>query len=228
MADSNWIEIGRIVAPQGVRGEVRVYPSSDFPERFLEPGARWIKHPQRPDPEPVALVKGRSMDGKGLYVVKLDGIDDRTQAEALRGCALLVPAEERPNLEEGEFYAADLMGLRVILQDSGVEIGLVTDLYEAGNDLLEVTLHPSALDSGVAKPTAAMATSGAVAHADLASSGSSSRDGDAPKAGKQKQPAKGGRQARKVLVPFVEAIVPDINLAAGCLYLTPPDGLLDV
>lgn len=191
MIDTDWIEIGRIVAPQGVRGEVRIYPSSDFPERFLEPGPRWIKSPHKPQPQPVVLVRGRSLDGKGLYVVKLEGIDDRTQAETLRGCALLVPAAERPDLEEGEFYAADLMGLRVILQATGAEIGLVTDLYEAGNDLLEVTLHPS-------EPP--------------------------PEASDQPQ-AK--CKPRKVLVPFVEAIVPVVDLAQGCLYLTPPDGLLE-
>ncbi len=184
MADTDWIEIGRIVAPQGVRGEVRIYPSSDFPERFLDPGPRWLKRPQRPEPEAITLLRGRSLDGKGLYIVKLEGIDDRTQAEALRGCALLVPAEDRPDLEEGEFYAADLMGLRVILQATGSEVGLVTDLYEAGNDLLEVTLHPGE-----------------------------------PEAHDKPNP-------RKVLVPFVEAIVPVVDLAQGCLYLTPPEGLL--
>lgn len=187
MAETDWIEIGRIVAPQGVRGEVRIYPSSDFPERFVEPGSRWLKRPQQPEPQPITLVRGRCLEGKGLYVVKLDGIDDRTQAEALRGCALLVPAGDRPDLEAGEFYAADLMGLRVILQDGGVEIGLVTDLYEAGNDLLEVTLHPR----------------------------------ESPC-----QP-QGNPKPRRVLVPFVEAIVPTVDLAQGCLYLTPPDGLLE-
>lgn len=194
MADTDWIEIGRIVSPQGVRGEVRVYPSSDFPERFLDPGPRWLKRPQRPDPEAITLVQGRSLDGKGLYIVKLEGIDDRTQAETLRGCALLVPAEDRPDLEEGEFYAADLMGLRVILQATGAEIGLVTDLYEAGNDLLEVTLHPSASQSEIPDT--------------------------------QDQP-KDKTKSRKVLVPFVEAIVPVVDLAQGCLYLTPPEGLID-
>lgn len=187
MADTDWIEIGRIVAPQGVRGEVRIYPSSDFPERFLEPGPRWLKRPQGKTLEPITLVRGRSLDGKGLYVAKLEGIDDRSQAETLRGCALLVPAEDRPDLDEGEFYAADLMGLRVILQATGAEVGLVTDLYEAGNDLLEVTLHPSEPESQV-------------------------QDKSKP---------------RKVLVPFVEAIVPVVDLAQGCLYLTPPQGLLE-
>jgi len=197
MTDTDWLEIGRIVAPQGVRGEIRIYPSSDFPERFLEPGPRWLQRPQGNTPEPITLVQGRYLEGKGLYVVKLDGIDDRTQAETLRGCALLVPAQDRPVLEDGEFYAADLMGLRVILQATGAEVGIVTDLYEAGNDLLEVTLHPS----GPNVPN--------------------------PNAPDSQESARPNPKPRKVLVPFVTAIVPDIDLAQGCLYLTPPAGLLD-
>ncbi|MFZ4640544.1 MAG: ribosome maturation factor RimM [Nodosilinea sp.] len=143
MSASNWLEIGRIVAPQGLRGEVRVYPSSDFPERFLEPGPRWLRRPQSPTPEPIQLLQGRLLEGKEIYVLRLQGIGDRTQAEALRGCTLLVPSQDRPVLAEDEFYVADLVGLRVLLQSSGAEIGEVTDVYTAGNDLLEVRLYPA-------------------------------------------------------------------------------------
>lgn len=198
--DNDWIEIGRIVAPQGVKGEVRIYPSSDFPERFLEPGTRWLQRPRAQSPEPVEIVRGRSLDGKGLYVVKLAGIEDRDQAETLRGCALLVPASDRPELEDGEFYVADLMGLRVTLQATGAEIGVVTDIYEAGNDLLEVTLHAhgeaSAANQPAPKPTA--------------------------KASKSKEP-----RPKTVLIPFVESIVPVVDLAEGYVSITPPAGLLE-
>ena len=212
MTDTDWLEIGRIVAPQGVRGEIRIYPSSDFPERFLEPGPRWLQRPQGNTPEPITLVQGRYLEGKGLYVVKLDGIDDRTQAETLRGCALLVPAADRPVLEDGEFYAADLIGLRVILQATGAEVGLVTDLHEAGNDLLEVTLHPSG--PNVPDPNAP----------DPNAPDPNAPDSNAPD---PQESARPNPKPRKVLVPFVTAIVPDIDLAQGCLYLTPPAGLLD-
>ena len=39
----NWILIGKIVAPQGLKGDIRIKPSSDFPERFTKPGKRWIQ-----------------------------------------------------------------------------------------------------------------------------------------------------------------------------------------
>ena len=212
MTDTDWIEIGRVVAPQGVKGEVRIYPSSDFPERFLEPGTRWLQRPKAQSPEPVELVRGRSLDGKGLYVVQFAGIGDRDQAETLRGCALLVPASDRPDLEEGEFYVADLVGLRVILQATGVDIGVVTDIYEAGNDLLEVTLHPE-LGQGVP-----------AINSDITSEGTESLPEASPKPEAKAKPKP--QKPKKVLVPFVESIVPTVDLAQGCLYLDPPDGLL--
>lgn len=183
-APADWVEIGRIVAHQGVKGEVRVYPSSDFPERFMEPGQRWLKRPRSLTPEPVDLVRGRYIDGKGLYVVQIAGVNNREGAEALRDAVLMVPASDRPHLDPGEFYVADLIGLRVIVQATGDEIGTVTDLFEAGNDLLEVTYYPLNVEnSSSAKP-------------------------------------------RKVLVPFVDAIVPVVNLAEGYIEIVPPTGLL--
>jgi 16S rRNA processing protein RimM len=138
MTNAAWIEIGRIVAPQGLRGELRVYPSSDFPERFLEPGPRWLQSPSGGEPQPVELVRGRELVGKNLYVIQLASVTDRTQAEALRGWELLVAAGDRPDLDEGEFYVPDLIGLPVVLQASGELLGEVTDLIDGPNELLEV------------------------------------------------------------------------------------------
>jgi len=179
---TDWIEIGRIVAPQGLKGELRLYPSSDFPERFLAPGQRWLQGPKDNCPRSVKLLKGRFLEGKGLYVLQLDGITNRDQAESLRNHSLLIPATERPRLAEGDFYVADLVGLTVILQASGQPIGIVTDLYQAGNDLLEITLTSETPNS---KP-------------------------------------------QRVLVPFVDEIVPVVDLDQGVLEITPPAGLLDL
>ncbi|HIK44442.1 MAG TPA: ribosome maturation factor RimM [Leptolyngbyaceae cyanobacterium M65_K2018_010] len=188
METADWIEIGRIVAAQGLKGEVRVYPSSDFPERFLEPGRRWLRRLNAPQPQPVDLVRGRWLEGKGLYVVQLEGISDRTQAETLRGATLLVPASERPTLAADEFYVADLIGLRVLLQANGQEIGRVSDFFEAGNDLLEVTLTAPAGEPGEGQNIST---------------------------------------PRRVLVPFVPAIVPTVDLTQGVIYVDPPRGLLE-
>ena len=137
--------VGRIVAAQGLRGELRVNPLSDFPERFTKPGPRWLQAGQRRQQEPqaVQLLSGRQLPGKALFVIRLDGINSREDAEALVGQELLVPAADRPRLARGEFHLLDLQGLEVRLLEnaeasSGPCIGRVQDLIHAGNDLLEV------------------------------------------------------------------------------------------
>ncbi|MCS6813983.1 MAG: ribosome maturation factor RimM [Cyanobacteria bacterium] len=138
---TDWLEVGKVVGVQGLKGEVRVYPDSDFPERFLQPGLRWLRYPQQSQPQPIQLQRGRYLAGKGLYVLKFEGVDDRTQAEALRDCVLLVSADDRPQLADGEFHVPDLLGLSVIHQPSGDVIGTVIDVIAAGNDLLVVQPH---------------------------------------------------------------------------------------
>ncbi|CEJ45690.1 ribosome maturation factor RimM [Umezakia ovalisporum] len=137
----DWLEIGKIVAPQGLCGELRVYPESDFPERFEVPGTRWLWHPGHQEPQPVELLSGRYVEGKNLCVISLAGVENRNQAEALRNYKLMVPASHRPELGEDEYHVADLLGMLVFMQESGKLVGTVVDVISAGNDLLEVKLH---------------------------------------------------------------------------------------
>lgn len=172
---SDLIAIGKVVGAQGLRGEVRIYPDSDFPERFVVPGQRWLQHPGKATPQSVQLLSGRYLDGKGLYVVQFEGTTDRDQAEALRGAQLMVPASDRPPLEPGEFHVSDLVGLEVYDQASQTLIGTVINVIPAGNDLLEVQRSPEST----------------------------------------------------VLIPFVIAIVPVVDLQQRRLEITPPAGLID-
>jgi 16S rRNA processing protein RimM len=143
----------------------------------------------------VQLVKGWFLPKKGLYVVQLQGVTDRNQAEALRDCQLLVPEDDRPALAEGEFHYLDLLGLRVVDQASQMAIGTITNLINAGNDLLEVELFPD-LPREIFVPS------------------------------KNKKP-EDAKKPRRVLIPFVEPIVPIVDLAAGKVEITPPPGLLE-
>ena len=181
MADSeewleDWLTVGKIVGVQGLQGELRVNPASDFPERFTAPGPRWLRNRKGGEPTEIQLKKGRQLPGKSLFVVRFEGIDNRSAAETLVGQELLVSANDRPELEEGEFHLLDLMGLEARLNADGPAIGTVNDLISGGNDLLE--LKTSA--------------------------------------------------GRTMLIPFVEAIVPEVHLEQGWLLLTPPPGLLDL
>jgi 16S rRNA processing protein RimM len=136
-----YLQIGTIVSPQGLDGEMRVYPDTDFPERFLIPGMRWLLHPGTSQPQEIKLISGRYIDGKNLYVIELEAVESRNQVEEMRGCKLLVSECDRPQLAEGEYHIIDLIGLQVFVQESGRFIGTVVNLIPAGNDLLEVELH---------------------------------------------------------------------------------------
>lgn len=138
---SDWLVIGQIVAPQGLDGAVRVFPDSDFPERFLEPGPRWLQKTPQTDPIPVTLVKGRWLTGPGLYVLTFAEYQSRDAAEQLRGSQLVVAADDRPPLEPDEFHLMDLIGLEVFVPPNEIAIGTVVGLVNAGNDLLEVQLN---------------------------------------------------------------------------------------
>ena len=70
-------------------------------------------------PEEVELVKGRFLEGKNLYVIQLGGVKYRSEAEELRGCKLLVPEGDRPELGEDEYHLMDLVGLPVFMLDDG-------------------------------------------------------------------------------------------------------------
>ena len=168
------VEVGLVVAAQGLKGELRVLSSSDFPERFLEPGPRWLQKPDEP-PRAVELLRGRCLTRKGLYGIRLKGVETRSQAEALVRQRLLADATTRPPMAAGEFHLLDLEGLEVRLDPAGPALGAVVDLLHGGNDLLEIRLRH------------------------------------------------GGQS---VLVPFVEAIVPQVCIEEGWILLCPPAGLL--
>lgn len=197
---TEWLEIGKIVAPQGLDGEVRVYSNSDFPERFEEPGQRWLLCPGESEPRSIELLAGRCIENKGLYVLELAGVEDRNQAEALRGCLLLVPESDRPELGEDEYHVLDLIGLEVFNQLTQELVGTVVDVIPAGNDLLEVKLwQPQSAISPIDELT-------------------TSKNKPQPKSPKPKT----------VLIPFVKVIAPVVDLQAGRIEITPPPGLLEI
>ncbi|MEO0801318.1 MAG: ribosome maturation factor RimM [Cyanobacteria bacterium J06642_2] len=140
-AREEWLIVGKVVGAHGLRGIVKILSFSDFPERFTEPGARWLRpaHPKHAPPVPVQLQSGEQQPGKNVFRVRFDAIRDRTEAEAWVGSFLMVPASDRPHLEEGEFLVSDLIGLTVFERESGRELGRVTDVLPSGHDILEIT-----------------------------------------------------------------------------------------
>ena len=204
--DTEWLEVGTITSPQGLKGELRVYPDSDFPERFTKAGTRWLQHPQTKAITEVQLKGGRYIAGKNLYVIKLEGVEDRSQAEVWRDYGLLVDKSDRPKLKKDEYHVDDLVGLQAYHQATGENIGVVVDLYSAGNDLLEIKLHQQ--PETAPKP-----------------------DKDLSQISRRSKRKKYQPKAKKpltVFVPFVREIVPVVDLANQRLEISPPDGLLDI
>ncbi|BFI24597.1 16S rRNA processing protein RimM [Marchantia polymorpha subsp. ruderalis] len=138
----DFVEVGYIADTHGVHGELHVYSLTDFPEeRFETPGKRWVrskamgKHVYHE----VELLQGREVGGKRpSWLIKLKGFNSIEKASDLVGSTLVVT--ERPSLSDDEFYIPDLVGMAVILQESGQEIGVIVDVYNTGGDtdLLQV------------------------------------------------------------------------------------------
>ncbi len=103
---NKWMSIGKIVAAQGLKGDIRIKPSSDFPERFTEPGRRWIQKTNEL-PSEIKLTKGTLIPGKEIYVISIEGFLSRSAAEKIIGWNLVVPINSRPMLSKDEYHYFD-------------------------------------------------------------------------------------------------------------------------
>ena len=127
------LKVGVITTTHGVRGEVKVYPTTDA-DRFM-------------DLEYVLLDTGREKRKleienvkyfKNLVILKFRGIDNINDIEMYKQRELWVPREEAQELDEDEYYIADLIGMEVVLED-GSRFGTLKDVMETGaNDVYVV------------------------------------------------------------------------------------------
>jgi len=135
------VDIGKIIAPFGIKGEVKVYPYSDFLERIylLETvllegigfsGSRTIK---------------KAFIHKNLWVIHFEDCESRDDSEALVGLMLKIPASERIPLPEDSYYFDEIIGLDVLTTD-GERLGLVEEILKTGgNDVYVVDPGPESV-----------------------------------------------------------------------------------
>ena len=129
--------IGKIVAPHSVRGDVRIIPWTDFPDRFYN-----LKTVYLDDADHQVSVESVRPHKKN-FLVKFQGCDNMNDALALKGKILKVRREELAPLPEGHFYIFDIIGLEVFTE-SGESLGDVTDVLETGsNDVYVVEAKES-------------------------------------------------------------------------------------
>lgn len=138
--------VGRLAGSYGVQGWVKVHSFTEPMENLLGYSRVYIQ--RAGNWQPLAVEAGR-VHGKGL-IFKLDGVESPEQARALSGCELAVEIDALPELETGEFYWHQLIGLRVMIEREGAAplwIGVVDHLLETGaNDVLVVAPCEGSLD----------------------------------------------------------------------------------
>jgi 16S rRNA processing protein RimM len=129
-----YLLLGEILRPHGVRGEVRMRVTTDYPERIAERKQLLLSedeagtHVETYHPEALRMHQEYAL-------LKLKGIDDRDAAERLRQLYVLVELEDAVPLEEGEFYLYQVIGIRVVTEE-GETLGTVRDVMETGaNDV---------------------------------------------------------------------------------------------
>jgi 16S rRNA processing protein RimM len=125
--------VGVVTGPQGVQGAVRIKSFTEVPEDIASYG-------------PLADEVGRRRfelrllgTAKGVVIASLSEVENRNQAEALRGVRLYLPRAALPQTEAEEYYHADLIGLEAVLGD-GTPVGRVRAIHDFGaGDTLELT-----------------------------------------------------------------------------------------
>lgn len=130
-------QVGVITSTHGVRGEVKVYPTTDDPKRFkrlkeviLDTGKEQL----------ILEIEGVKFF-KQFVILKFKGFDNINDIEKYRQKSLYVTRANAVRLRKDEYFIADLMGLTVI-DEEDKEIGVLKDVMETGaNDVYEITMN---------------------------------------------------------------------------------------
>lgn len=133
MKSATKITIGKIGAPHGVRGDLKLYPLTDFPDRFDDLVHAFIND------APVEITFKRWQ--KDFLVMHFKGVDSREAAMRLTNSFLKVDRKDAAPLDEGEYYAFDIIGLEVRDQNDAV-LGKITNILKTGSNDVYVTKAP--------------------------------------------------------------------------------------
>ena len=127
------VEVGVLGAPHGVKGEMRLKSFTADPLSIQDYAPLTDKTGQRR-----FTIRTARLVNDDMLVVALEGISDRTAAEALTNLTLYIPRDQLPKPDEEEFYHADLIGLKAHAPD-GSMIGTVTAVHDFGaGDILDI------------------------------------------------------------------------------------------
>ena len=138
---NEWLIVGLITSCHGINGQVKVKSLSDFEERFLKPGMRWLQK-ENESPLEIELISGYKQPGKETFIVKLQGINTRNQAEQIKKSKILVKTDKIPKLKKEEYHLLELINLEVktLENDELKIIGKVINLENEKNNLLIIEI----------------------------------------------------------------------------------------
>ena len=133
------LQVGVITQTHGIRGEVKVFPTTDDPTRFQDLKHVLLDTGQETLPLEIENVKFF----KQFVILKFKGYDNINDVERYKRCPLLVERSEAVPLEEDEYYITDMIGIQVTT-DEGEDFGVLKDVMATGANDVYVIDHPSA------------------------------------------------------------------------------------
>jgi 16S rRNA processing protein RimM len=137
----DFLQVGAIIKAHGVRGEVKVFPTTDDPARFKKLKTVLLDTGKEQRELEITGVKFF----KNLVILKFKGLDSMNDVENLRQAKLFVAREDAVELSEDEYFIADLIGLRAV-SDEGEELGEISDVLQTGANDVYVISHEGAPD----------------------------------------------------------------------------------
>jgi len=134
MSDEKMFTVGKIVNTHGIRGELKIVPSTDFPdERFAKGSVLVFFDPQKKTTLPVTVQSAR--EHKKMFIVKFQGMDHINDVEKYKGWILKVEEKYLSELSDDEFYYHEIIGCKVITVE-GEELGTISEILSPGaNDV---------------------------------------------------------------------------------------------
>jgi len=135
----DFFRIGVIANTHALKGEIKVFPTTDDPSRFNGMASVTLARSGSYSKATTYTVERVWHNNGGMVILKLAGIDDIDTAARLKGYEIIVSREDALPLEEGAYYWSDLVGLRVVT-DEGEELGLLNEVLGTGaNDVYSVS-----------------------------------------------------------------------------------------
>jgi 16S rRNA processing protein RimM len=130
------VVVGEILAPHGVRGTVRVFPLTEYGQRF-KAGATFCALLPNGEQRWVTIRRSQRFQQK-FWLIDIEGCQTREDAETLRGATLNITAAMRAPLRRGRYYVSDIVGMNVVTTD-GRALGVITEVLQTGSNDVYVT-----------------------------------------------------------------------------------------